>query len=221
MIKLNVKFSPEYEVERIRWTLGKLQWYKDNGYDLKFPKSLKIDSGADFSEDQIRDSVNAEYNEESYKIHGTYLLDNWQKVVDEASEELAKTSLRPMDTYTIYLVKYGVGGSYHYPDSVTVNISSKYEIGLLRTVFHEIVHLMIHPWIAEYKVSHWQKERIVDLLTTKFVPQISRTQDIPAEITAPVDKVFNEHYPDIEVIIKKSVDLDRIMKVRFNMKTRS
>src|SRR3990167_1601156 len=109
MIKLNVKFSPEYEVERIRWTLGKLQWYKDNGYDLKFPKSLKIDSGADFSEDQIRDSVNAEYNEESYKIHGTYLLDNWQKVVDEASEELAKTSLRPMDTYTIYLVKYGVG----------------------------------------------------------------------------------------------------------------
>lgn len=202
MTSLTVKFSPEYEVERIRWTLSKLQWYRDNGYNLKFPESLDVDSGADISEEQIRNAVNAEYDEESYKNQETYLLENWHKIFDEASSELSKTSLQPLGTYTIYLVRYGVGGSYHYPDSVTVNISSKYEKGLLRTVFHEITHLMIHPWISEYKVSHWQKERIVDLLTMKFTPQISKMQDIPAEVTEPVDEIFNEHYPDIQLAIK-------------------
>lgn len=202
MINLTVKFSQEYEFERIMWTLSKLQWYKDNGYDLKFPESLDVDSGADISEEQIKSAVNAEYDEDSYKAQETYLLENWHKIFDEASAELAKTSLQPLGTYTIYLVRYGVGGSYNYPDAVTVNISSKYEKGLLRTVFHEITHLMIHPWISEYNVSHWQKERIVDLLTMKFTPQISRMQDIPTEVTEPVDKIFNEHYPDIESVIK-------------------
>ncbi len=202
MINLTIKFSSEYEVERIKWTLGDLQWYEDNGYGPKFPKNLKISPGANISEYQIKESVNSEYSEDDFKIQERYLLDNWHRVIDEASAELEKTSLRSVDMYTVYLTKYGVGGSYNYPHSVVVNIKSKYEKGLLRTVFHEIIHLMIHPWIIEHKVSHWQKERIVDLLTTKFVPQISRAQEIRANIIEPVDRIFNEHYPNIELVIK-------------------
>lgn len=212
MIKLLVKFSPEYEIERVKRTFGKLQWYKDNGYNPKFPEDLEIVPCSGISEDQIKKSVNAEYRESDFKIQEIYLLENWHSVIDEASAELAKTSLRPVDTYTIYLTKYGVGGSYHYPDSVVVNISFKYEIGLVRTIFHEIVHLMIEKWIFEYTVGHWQKERIVDLLMLKFVPKLARTQQIPTEITDPVDRIFNEHYPDIEMIVKKVGMLPQVAK---------
>lgn len=204
MIKLTVKFSPEYEVERIKWTLGKLQWYKDNGYNPKFPSGLETGLGTDISDDQIRDSVDAEYKEDDYKTQETYLLEKWNKVVDEASTEIKKTSLISRDTYTIYLTKYGVGGSYNYPDSIIINIKYMYYKGLLSTVFHEMIHLIIHTWITEYKVSHWQKERIVDLLTMKFAPQIqiNPNKPIPIEITEPVDRIFNEHYPNIELVIK-------------------
>ena len=202
MIKLTVKFSQGYEVERIKGTLEKLQWYKDNGYNPKFPEILEVNLGADISEGKIKESVNTEYHEDDFKIQEAYLLENWYKVIYEASAELGKTSLRPLDMYTIYLTKYGVSGSYNYPDSVIVNIQSRYEKGLLRVVFHEIVHLMIQLWILEYKISHWQKERIVDLLTMKFAHQISKTQQIPIEVTEQVDKIFNEHYPNIELIIK-------------------
>lgn len=201
MIKLTVKFSSEYEVERVRETLGRLQWYRDNGYEVKLPEGIVVNSSANFSEDQVRDSVNKEYNENDFKIQEAYLLENWHKVIDEASAEITKTSLTPKDTYIIYMTKYGVGGSYNYPDIVIVNARS-FGQGLLRKVFHEMVHLMIHQWIVEYKVSHWQKERIVDLLMMKFVPQISRNQQIPAEIADPIDRVFNECYPDIELVIK-------------------
>ncbi len=201
MIKLTVKFSPEYEVERVKGALRRLQWFKDNGYNVKFPESMVVNLGIDISEDQIKTAVDAEYNEDDFKIKGAYLLENWNKFIEGVSAELTKTSLNVRDIYTVYITKYGVGGSYNYPDTVIVNAGS-FGQGLLRMVFHEIVHLMIHTWITQYNVSHWQKERIVDLLTTRFAPQISRTQEIPIEITEPVDKIFNEHYPDIELAIK-------------------
>ena len=202
MIKLIIKYSPEYEVERVKGALGRLPWYKDNGYDVKLPEGIVVNPNTNFSEDQVKDFVNKEFNENDFKIQEAYLLENWRNVIDEASVEITKTPLTPRDTYIVYMTKYGVGGSYHYPDSVIVNIKCKYGKGLLRTVFHEMVHLMIEPWIVEYKVGHWQKERIVDLLITKSVPQISRPQQIPVEIADPVDKIFNEHYPNIELIIK-------------------
>lgn len=201
MIKLTVKFSPEYEIDRVKGALERLQWFKDNGYNVKFPERMVVNLGIDISEDQIKTAVEAEYNEDDFKIKETYLLENWHKIVDEASAELAKTSLRPENLYTIYLTKYGVGGGYNYPNTVIANAGS-FGQGLLRMVFHEIVHLMIHTWIIEYKVSHWQKERIVDLLTMKFIPSVSRTQQIPIEVTEPVDRIFDEHYPNIELIIK-------------------
>lgn len=202
MIKLIVKFSPEFEIEQVKKTLSGLQWLKDNGYNnVKLPENLVINFGTNTSEDQIKTAVEAEYNEEDFRIKEVYLLENWDKVVNGVSAELARTSLNIRDTHTIYLTKYGVGGSYNYPDTVIVNARS-FGQGLLRKVFHEMVHLMIHQWIIKYKVSHWQKERIVDLLMIKFVPQISRNQQIPAEIADPVDRVFNECYPDIELVIK-------------------
>lgn len=202
MIKLTVKFSPEFEVEQVKKTLSGLQWFKDNGYNnVKLPENLMVNFGTDTSEDQIKTAVEAEYNEEDFRIKESYLLENWDKVVSGVSAELARTSLNIRGTYTLYLTKYGVGGSYNYPDIVIVNARS-FGQGLLRKVFHEIVHLMIHQWIVEYKVNHWQKERIVDLLMMKFVPQISRNQQIPVEIATPVDRVFSEYYPNIELVIK-------------------
>lgn len=203
MIKLIIKYSPEFEFERIKKTLSGLQWYKDNGYNVKLPGNMMASSGADISDDQIKTAIEAEYNEEDFKIQETYLLENWGKVIDEVFTGIKKTSLIPRDTYTIYLTKYGVGGGYRSPDFVIVNIKSKYGRGFLHTVFHEMVHLMIDQWITEYKVSHWQKERIVDLIMLKFACLMIKIQPIPIEITKPVDQIFNEHYPDIELIVKK------------------
>ena len=64
-----------------------------------------------------------------------------------------------------------------------------------------MLHLIIHHWITEYKISHWQKEKVVDLLLTKLVPQLSKPQQLPVE-TENIDKIFNKYYPNIELIIK-------------------
>ena len=209
MIKLEINFSPEYEVQRVQYTLGKLQWFIDNKYKVNLPEKLKIDpdTTSNISENQIREAVLAEYSESDYKTQKDFLLENWQKVIEEGSIELEKTSLTLKDTYIIYLTKYGVGGSYNLPNSIIVNIKYKYSFGLLHTVFHEMLHLIIHPWITEYKISHWRKEKVVDLLLTKLAPQLSKPQQLPIE-TENIDKIFNEYYPDIELIIK-NIDIKK------------
>lgn len=65
------------------------------------------------------------------------------------------------DTFIIKLTSYGMGGSYDLPNIVRFNIKST--IGP-KTILHEIIHLAIEPWIIKYKIRHWEKERIVDLI---------------------------------------------------------
>lgn len=205
MVKLEINFSPEYEERRIRYTLDKLQWFTDNKYRIDLPEKLQIAfnnlHNISISENQIKNAVISEYNELDYETQKDFLIKNWQKVIEEASTELAKTLLTPENIYVVYLTKYGVGGSYNLPNAVIVNIKHKYGSGLLRTVFHEMLHLIIHGWITKYKINHWQKERIVDLLMIKFVPQLSKPQQLPIEI-GDIDKLFNKFYPNIELVIK-------------------
>jgi hypothetical protein len=201
MINLTINYSSEYEIQRIKYTLEKLQWYRDNKYNVSLPEKLVADSDIVISEDEIKKLVDVEYNEDDYKTQEKFLLEKWQKLVDESWSEFSKTSLSPLNTYKIYMTKYGVGGSYNLPDSIIINIKYTYNIGLLRTAFHEMVHLLIQPWIVEYKVSHWQKERIVDLLLLKFIPRLAKSQQTRIE-TEEVDKIFDENYPNVELIVK-------------------
>lgn len=207
MINLLVKFSPEYEIKRVKETLGKLPWYKEKGYKVRFPEKLIIDSEtivSDISENKIKEIIETEYDEKDYTTQKVFLLENWQKIIDEIFVEFSKTDLKLREIYTVNLTKYGVGGSYHYPDVIITNIKNSYNIGLLRTTFHEILHLIIHPWIIEYKVGHWQKERIVDLLIEKFIPRLSKPQQMSIK-TEDIDKIFNDNYPNIEDTLKKMV----------------
>ena len=67
---------------------------------------------------------------------------------------------------------------------------------------HEILHLTIHSLITKYNVSHWQKERIVDLLMMKIIPRLSKSQQIVIDI-GEIDKIFDDNYPHVEDAIKK------------------
>jgi len=204
MIKLEVNFSQEYEVQRILETIHRLDFYREHKYNVRLPEKLIANPNINISENQIIDAVKSEYKEDDYIIQKIFLIENWQKTTDEASVELSKTDLKLLETYTINLTKYGVGGSYHYPDVIVANIKNSYSIGLLRTVFHEILHLAIHSWIDENKIGHWQKERIIDLLMTKIIPKLSKPQQIPIQ-TENIDKVFSDNYPNIKTVIKKLV----------------
>lgn len=201
MIDLKINYSVEFEVERISETLKQLNWFKNKGYNVLLPSSLPTSNSIDISKEKIKESVIAEYIENDYETQKNYLLLNWNNIATQLSEGLSKIALMPLNQYKILLSKYGTAGSYHYPDQIILNIKFKYEKGLLRTTAHEIIHLTIHLLIEKYKINHWGKERIVDLLMFKLLPQLSKPQQLPIN-TEQIDNIFSKMYPDIEAIIK-------------------
>ncbi|MFA5935191.1 MAG: hypothetical protein WC827_04900 [Candidatus Paceibacterota bacterium] len=166
MLKLNIIYNKEFDTQRVIDTIKKVDWYIENGYNLKnlsFPKILNIERIKDYSEEEIKNAVIGEYSDDLYKENENFLIDNWDKISEEIELAFSKSSLSCQNEYRIHLTKYGIGGSYNLPNIVIINLNNSFKVGMLRTIIHEIIHLAIEEDIIKYKIDQKQKERIVDL----------------------------------------------------------
>lgn len=200
MMNIHATYSIESEVERIQNTLERLDFYNKKGYSLFFPINLHVGGGDTLKENHIKESVINEYDEAVYRKEKKYIEDNISTIHKMLQTYSTQTSMQLQGVYEVQLTRYGVGGSYALPNKILVNIQSRTGAKLLKTLIHEIIHLSIEEWIRAYKVEHWEKERIVDLIVEKIAPDINVMQNLPIE-TSEIDKAFNTNYPDIEKII--------------------
>lgn len=184
-MELAVKYSLEKEIERANYLLKDLERFGNLAVTL--PK----------------DDWTKKFNPADYEKHAIFLRENWSKVSETIKSGLSKCNLPVLDTYNVRLSKYGPGGSYDLPhQTVIVNITLRYEIGLLRTVEHEMIHLAIEPLVLEYQINRETKEHLVDLLFAKIDPELYKERTFPID-TSKIDKIFNEHYPDVKTIFQK------------------
>lgn len=211
-MNLNITYSIKFETARVAETLEELDRFKKSGCTVALPASLELSDLNKITRAKIQESIKNEYSENDYAKPREYLLNNWTGAVFNTSDEFIRTNLKARATYRIYLTRYGAGGSHRLPNEVIVNIRDKYNEGLLRTITHEIIHLMIQPYILKYKVYHWSKERTVDLLMAKFAPQLIRRQKNLPVNTRPIDDIFHALYPRIEELIQSAGKLGDLSK---------
>lgn len=185
MIDLNFNFSKEFEKWRIKTCLAKLDWYKAQGYKINLPEEGQVE----------------EYSDTDFKEYIDFIQAAWTKYSDKLSQALA--SLKGAEIQSVYkvnLTKYGVGGSYSYPKEVIINIAQREKERAILTLIHEITHLSIHQLIEKYQIEHWQKERLVDLITMRIFPELFDLQRDPGNAGL-IGRYFDQYYPDIEKII--------------------
>ncbi len=199
-MKLNILYSQELEVERIINTIKRLDWYKANGYTVQLPESLDVSDITNISPELIRVAISKDYNEQNYLVSQKYIEDHWGSVSDEFSKNIKNTSLLLQDAYDIQLTRYGVGGSYHTPNKIIINIQRMFEFGLLKTIAHESVHLSIQSMVEKYNIKQWPKERVVDLLLQEFAPKVNSFQKMSIDTTK-IDEIFKKEYPDLDKIL--------------------
>jgi len=157
-MKLNIKFGIDFELKRVKNTLAKMDWYTSQGYNPRLPEGINIKS----SQNEIKAKLTKEFDKRKYEeIKDKILLDfsKINKILSKKLKEIFKKDV-PI-TFVVYLTNYGTGGSYDLPNIIIFNSNSKKGY---KTIVHEIIHLIIEPWIKEYKIQHWEKERIVDLI---------------------------------------------------------
>lgn len=203
MPKLNFVYSLELERGRVEYSFHKREWYVSNGYKPTFPGNQTIDDITDETLlDELIEGLKNEFNDKTYQDASKLIFDLWNTFTTKwPHQKLSETTLNFQDIYEIHLTRYGVGGSYNLPNSITINIERLNHEGLVRVIFHEMLHLAIEPYIKKYNTPHWNKERLVDLFFKKLLPEMATEQNLPKEALV-VDSVFNTYYGDAEAMIK-------------------
>ena len=157
-MKINIKFGKEFDKNRIKNSIARLDWYKKHGYNPQLPKNINEKS----TDNEISEKVVKEYKNEDYEGVSKTLLSDFSVFSDKLEQSLFGIFGKNIQTnFNIYLTKYGVGGSYHLPNEIILNINNKFGA---KTVTHEIFHLMIEENVKKYNLKQFEKERTVDLI---------------------------------------------------------
>lgn len=213
---LKVNFSKENEMKRIKYTLSKLDWYMKQGYKINLPDRIKkiADQGRVPTDDEILEAVSVKFDQKEYEDKAQDLIQKFEETKEDFLEKLTALGLPLQSEYRVLFTKYGVGGSYDLPNKIQINFDYSNARDILATTFHEIIHLTIENLIKEYNISHWTKERIVDLVYGRFFPTKQRLQRNP-ERSEELSKIFNQFFPDIKRAI---LEISKLNKKEFAAK---
>ncbi len=202
--KIYFDYSINDEIARVTYTIKKYGWYMENGYKPTIPAALiqRVESNAPVEEEAIREAIDAEYNKNRYENAELQIKEGWQKIEEHFFNNLKNLKLPIHDEYHVCLTRYGTSGSYGVPNDIQINIEKRKIEDIPQVIAHETVHLTIEHLIKEYKIDHWTKERIVNLVMNKFFPEKASLQSDPHNAEF-VNNCFEANYPDIKKIIEE------------------
>ncbi len=101
------------------------------------------------------------YNKTNYKDIYNKIIDEFN--IEEFTEKINLFFNNPELLIDIRISAYGTYG-YYWPheNKIFVNIHSG---NIISTIKHEIIHLIIEPYIQKYNIGHEEKERLVNSLS--------------------------------------------------------
>jgi hypothetical protein len=209
-MELEIVFSKENEVARIKNTINGLDWYKGKGYRINLPSKINelIKQGKILADEEILNIVSKEFNSKQYEEKKRELELKFQEKKDGFEKNLATLGLPLQPVYRILLTKYGVGGSYYFPDTVLVNFDYPNVRDILTNTLHEIIHLTIEEVIQKYKIEHWAKERIVDLTYERFFPENNKILQRDPKQPEQIHQIFDQSFPNMQTIIVEVSNLN-------------
>jgi len=159
-MKLIIKYGKRFEINRIKSTIKKLEWYKAHNYKPILPKAMA-------TEEEIISSINKEFNEKEFENAKDNLLKDYAGIKKAFAQKLKDFfKIKIPSEIEIMLTKYGMGGSYNLPNIIILNIQSKKQ--LIDIFKHEILHLFLEEDVNKRGLSQEEKERLIEETERKF-----------------------------------------------------
>ena len=109
--------------------------------------------------------IENEYKIEKYQRYKKWLEEKWKEREGGFVEKLLLFFHEPETfQFIVEISNYGPLGSYN-PQNNTVTINLNTPFDPIETIKHEMVHIMVEPFVKKYKISHNQKEIIVKTIS--------------------------------------------------------
>ncbi len=203
--------TAEDEASYIWQNIKDIGFFDKNGYSVNFPRWTFVDSLLNSSRKNELNQSN--YNELiKFIVDSVYNINDYSKGSDKitygiSTIEYAITQLSKQNwswdflIFTYYKIKltlYGPGGSYNNETGVILlqtfsNRDFKGYNSPINTIIHEIVHIGIEKSIiCKDKLSHTQKERLVDLFVSIYFGDLLPDYKLQEFGDKRLDKYFRE-----------------------------
>ena len=175
------------------------KWYREHGYfaSLYLPKILDIEQEQISSEEEVRGAIVAEYDQLLYDAAAQEITRSWSEVDERVTAALRTNGLATTEEHVVRLTRYGTGGSYHLPNIIVVNFAKMR--ATVPALVHEMIHLSTERHIKRHGVDQQQKERLIELITKKIVPDMILQRQTSGH--PEVEKAFGEYFPDLDAIV--------------------
>ncbi|WP_438422629.1 hypothetical protein [Aquimarina macrocephali] len=219
----------EQEAMSIWRTINDITFFEKQGYTINLPKHSLIDSlitkskngtfgNKDFAaiytlvETKVFDKKNYELAIQKV-TNQTELINNLIYAIDSSKSEW-DWKFNMFDKYRIIFTLYGTGGSYD-PDEGIITLLTNKEGSFMNyknpanTIIHEITHMgMEYSIVQKYKLSHGNKERIVDKFVYLMFNDKLPNYRVQSMGNTKIDDYLNkqEHLNTLSSIISKFVD---------------
>lgn len=109
-------------------------------------------------------AIDSEYCRKEYLNFKKWLLPKWQKGERDFLKKIAYFfNLKDNRPFIINITNYGPLGFYDY-DAKNIFINKNSKLDIVKTIKHEIVHVMLQKYIDKFKIPHIQKEEMVNKL---------------------------------------------------------
>lgn len=107
-------------------------------------------------------TVEEEYDINKYEKYKKQIEIEWAKREQDFTGRLLKFFYQPKEfQFTIEISNYGPLGFYNIEtNTVTININSHLDV--IDTIKHEMIHIIMEPFLNKYHIKYKQKEFIVD-----------------------------------------------------------
>ncbi len=109
-------------------------------------------------------TVEEEYDTKKYESYKKWIEIEWAKRERGFTERLSVFFHEPGETkFTVEISNYGPLGFYNASNNtVTINLNT--HLDAINTIMHEMIHIMLEPFIKKYNIEHLQKEFVVNTI---------------------------------------------------------
>lgn len=116
-------------------------------------------------------TIEKEYIIKKYEKYKEWIENEWEKEEKGFTEQLLTFFHRPLDfQLTIEISNYGPLGFYNENKNIaTINLNT--HLNPVNTIKHEMVHVMLEPFIKNYSIDHSRKEFIVNTILNTFLDE--------------------------------------------------
>lgn len=158
---IKIVYGVDEELNRVDEHMKHISWFKANNYE----KRLKNPSKANFftsSADEIKNAIRDEYDARQYVCEKREITSELEKHQDKFFKFIKRIFDNVPEEFDVILSKYGIG-MYFEPNKIHI-LFKEDKRDSVALIFHEIIHILIEPYVKKYKLGHWEKERTVDLI---------------------------------------------------------